>query len=566
MDYLTLRKHINEISNELSDKPVLVRACEVAGKGIGLILKRKDNWTCLVLQLNNSNQGLWLDNKWDELDTAGKFCQSLNRLITNGRIGSINFEGKESQGQFDRVLSISWNVTNTFFGGTKSWSVICEFTGNVSNIFVCDEDKIVIDSLKKTTNNSIGSEYSLPDSNKRTSPFNISVEALNKVFLSPESEWKNLIGGFSPLVRKEILFRKTQHPKASHSQIFLSLINEYTKANKTIAYVSSGKLKAISQIELQHLKSTHELQSFQSVNETLLWVEKDLLKQKRLLEIKNIVVAQFKKNLKFKQKQLNEQNKLLVKYGNSERYQNMGNLILANLHKIPKRATSVTLPDWETGKDIEISLNPHKTLASNAQRYFHLCKKGKRGIALVKNRINILEEEIKWQQEQIWLAENAETEADLQVKPIDSKKRHKHQTNTSKKKQQSQKRLPPGVKPLLEINGCKYYVGKNGKQNDIVTFKIGKKGDQWFHANNIPGAHVILKKSSGEITDNDIHIGAVLAGWFSFAKDSSKIAVDTTDVKNVKKIPKGGPGRVSFTCQTTIYVNPQEALELGFTR
>lgn len=31
------------------------------------------------------------------------------------------------------------------------------------------------------------------------------------------------------------------------------------------------------------------------------------------------------------------------------------------------------------------------------------------------------------------------------------------------------------------------YIGKNNKQNDYVTFKLGKPGDLWFHVKNIPG-------------------------------------------------------------------------------
>ncbi|MDN5280450.1 MAG: hypothetical protein PWR01_4415, partial [Clostridiales bacterium] len=84
----------------------------------------------------------------------------------------------------------------------------------------------------------------------------------------------------------------------------------------------------------------------------------------------------------------------------------------------------------------------------------------------------------------------------------------------------------------------------------------------WFHANDVPGAHVILKKPDGEIEEKDLLRGALLAAWFSFARQSSKVAVDTTQVAHVKKIPGGGPGRVSYTHQNTLYVNPQQAAEL----
>ncbi|EKD81087.1 MAG: fibronectin-binding A protein [uncultured bacterium] len=75
----------------------------------------------------------------------------------------------------------------------------------------------------------------------------------------------------------------------------------------------------------------------------------------------------------------------------------------------------------------------------------------------------------------------------------------------------------------------------------------------------MPGAHVILRKAEGEVTENDLHRGALLAAWFSFARSSSKVPVDCADVAHVKRIPGGGPGRVSYTHQRTLLVNPSAA-------
>ena len=71
----------------------------------------------------------------------------------------------------------------------------------------------------------------------------------------------------------------------------------------------------------------------------------------------------------------------------------------------------------------------------------------------------------------------------------------------------------------------------------------------------MPGAHIILKKIEGEIQKEDIMTGARLAAINSFAKNSSKVAVDYTDASNVKRIPNGGLGQVSYTNQRTIVVD-----------
>ena len=73
---------------------------------------------------------------------------------------------------------------------------------------------------------------------------------------------------------------------------------------------------------------------------------------------------------------------------------------------------------------------------------------------------------------------------------------------------------------------------------------------------------MILKKPEGEVTEQDLLRGAVLAAWFSFARESGKVSVDATEVANVKRIPGGMPGRVSYTRQHTIVVDPGQAKSL----
>ena len=115
------------------------------------------------------------------------------------------------------------------------------------------------------------------------------------------------------------------------------------------------------------------------------------------------------------------------------------------------------------------------------------------------------------------------------------------------------------LQPFLELDGCRFYVGRNGRQNDLVTFGLGRRGDLWAHAHEVPGAHVVAKRADGSPTPRDAERAALLAAWFSFARDAGKVPVDVTDIAHVRRIPGGGPGRVSFTHQRTILVSPREA-------
>ena len=102
------------------------------------------------------------------------------------------------------------------------------------------------------------------------------------------------------------------------------------------------------------------------------------------------------------------------------------------------------------------------------------------------------------------------------------------------------------------------YIGKNNKQNDYVTFSVGSGNDLWFHTKNIPGSHVILKTTLPAPEDSDIQTAANLAAYFSKARGGSKVPIDSTLRKFVKKPSGAKPGFVIYTNQTTHYVTPDE--------
>ena len=275
---------------------------------------------------------------------------------------------------------------------------------------------------------------------------------------------------------------------------------------------------------------------------------------RRLEQEKKNILVHLNKLLKQKKQLLNEQIILKEKYEDANKYQVLGDLITANLYRIKPGSSVIETEDWNSGELVKIELDPAKTPAANAKKYYNLCKKCKRGVIEVEKRIENLNSDIKWFEEQIWLAENAENESWLHIEEnTKTNRKLKNKENINKNKNSKNAKIV--IKPFFEENGCKYYVGHNAKQNDQITFKIGKKGDIWFHANDVPGAHVLLKKIEGEINENDIFYGARLAALNSFAKNSSKVSVDYTDVSNVKRIPNGGVGQVSYTGQHTLYID-----------
>lgn len=555
MDYFTLRRHISELAKALEDKPVVARAADVPGRSFSLRLKRRDGWNDLVISLDNPGQGLRLASCCSEIERSSSMVRTLNRLLTNGRLIEIRLAGNEAEGQFDRVVRLHFVVIDSFFGNRSDFYLFGEFTGRVADVFICDADLKILDRLSRTSNNMIGGIYQLPESQLLLNPATIDDVNASRILAAPREEWKNRIGGLSPQFSAELEFRAEIF--ASRLEKFRELYAQCCAEQPIAGYLKNGRFKTISCFPLRNIAEKPDYE-FATVNDALNWLESFQAGPHRFNEAKKRVLSALQNDLKQKTDLVADQRSLLEKFAAADHYQNLGNLLVANLYRVKPGSRSVELEDWQTGEKVMIELDPSRAPSANATRFFNLYKKARRGIVEVERRIDALNGEISWLREQIWLTQNAVEEADL---PFEEKKANHYRSGFRSKKEMpvGRKGRVNGIKPSFEIDGCRFYVGRNAKQNDILTFQVARRGDWWFHANEVPGAHVILKKPEGEIAEHDLWAGAVLAAWFSFAKESSKVAVDTTEVSHVKRIPGGMPGRVSYTHQRTIMVNPADA-------
>ncbi|MDD3000418.1 MAG: NFACT RNA binding domain-containing protein [Candidatus Riflebacteria bacterium] len=500
MDLFTLQKHILELQSIFAEKPFVQRVFSGLGRTVNFRLRFKENTFDLSLTLDLPAQGPRLANSCKETDKNLSIVKTLNRLVTNARVYSIKCLPN------DRVVKIHFVAIDAYFGNRRDYYLICEFTGRVCDIYVCDEELKIIDRLGTASNNRVGAVYA----------------PLAPADIVP------------PIYLKEAKFRNCSVDE---------LLGATT--NSVFLYAASNKLRAFSVYELKHM-AEKPTEIFNSVNEALNYTEDVLCAPSRFMQLKERVAASINKDLKQKRELLQKQADLKEKYADADKLQTIGNLIIANLYRIKPRMRSIEVENWETQENVSIELDLSKTPAANAKKYFSMSKKAKRGIIEVEKRINELENDIKWLEEELWLAENAAEENDLFVEK--SKYQNKDKTR--------EKNKVKAAKPDFETDNCMFFVGKSAKQNDFLTFKVAKNEDYWFHAKDVPGAHVILKLKEGAADENDILTGAILAAKNSFAKSSDKVLVEYTKVKNVKRAPNGGLGRVFYINQKSILVNP----------
>ena len=144
----------------------------------------------------------------------------------------------------------------------------------------------------------------------------------------------------------------------------------------------------------------------------------------------------------------------------------------------------------------------------------------------------------------------AGTEAELSA--IRAELRDQGYLRAPKGRQPKQSALPP--MSFESSDGFRIYVGRNNRQNDLLTLKTAAKTDIWLHTKEIHGSHVIISAEGRQVSDTAIIEAARLAAYHSKARSSSNVPVDYTLVKHVSKPAGAKPGMVIYTTYKTAYI------------
>jgi predicted ribosome quality control (RQC) complex YloA/Tae2 family protein len=233
----------------------------------------------------------------------------------------------------------------------------------------------------------------------------------------------------------------------------------------------------------------------------------------------------------------------------------LGELLTANIYSIRKGDSQIEVSNYysESAETMTIKLDKDKTPSENIQHYYKKYNKMKKSEEASKIQIENAEKEYEYLQSVLTNIHNAES-----YEEIEDIKKELIETGYIRFKKESSKKSKPS-KPMhfISSDGIDLYVGKNNIQNDYLTLKFAEKHDTWLHTKNIPGSHVIIKHF-GPPPENTLLEAALLASYYSKAKDSTKVPVDYTEVKNVHKPNGAKPGMVIYRTNKTIYVDPEK--------
>jgi hypothetical protein len=236
----------------------------------------------------------------------------------------------------------------------------------------------------------------------------------------------------------------------------------------------------------------------------------------------------------------------------SARYRHMGQLLLSKQSEVRRGQSRVTLTDYDGTTPVEIPLDPALTAKQNAEALFRRARKGERRGERAPVRMGELGEKADD------LRAVADSLAGASADEI---------AGLEERLLRPRQKAPEAGAPKERVRfrtyrvsgGWEVLVGKSNHDNDLLTHKMAGQDDLWFHARQVPGSHVVLRKSGrkSEPDKQAILEAAAIAAYHSKAGKSSKVSVCYTEKRHVRKARGGKPGEAIVAREKVVLVRPK---------
>ncbi|MBV9386585.1 MAG: NFACT family protein [Chroococcidiopsidaceae cyanobacterium CP_BM_ER_R8_30] len=249
----------------------------------------------------------------------------------------------------------------------------------------------------------------------------------------------------------------------------------------------------------------------------------------------------------------------------AEEYRQQADLLMAHLQDWQPGMKTMTLPDFEGDCSVTISLEPEKNAVQNAQSLYKRHQKLKRVRNAVEPLLEDVNEEIHYLEQvedAIAQLETYQTPEDLAaLKEIREELIGQHYLEDSGYERRSPTSLEASNTNFHRYrtpNGFEVLIGRNNRQNDQLSFRQAGDYDLWFHAQEIPGSHLLLRLDPGAVPEEaDLQFAADLAAYYSRSRQSDQVPVVYTEPKHVYKLKGAKPGMAIYKQERVLWGQPQ---------
>ncbi len=503
------------------------------------------------------------------------FCMLLRKHLVGARVAEI------TQPPLERLARLELDVTDDF-GRPGRRTLVLEAMGRRSNLILLDGEGRIIESLRRVDADMSAARqvlpglfYQPPASTGRLPVTEETEEGFARKLADAPPE-RPLDGflldeyfGLSPLMARELAFRTAGDTAARlcqlspeerdrFSQMFFAFQRDVLEDHFTpVCLMKGGRPEEFSCLEIRQYAGVLDSVPYSDISDLMDDFYDARERQERVRQrgadlIRTATTARDRLRRK-----LALQEKDYAQTQDRDRLRICGDLITANLYRMDRGMRTLQCENYYDPDcaQVTIDLDPLLTPQQNAAKYYKRYTKAKTAEKYLREQMDIARRDLEYLEsvlEEIGRAESEQDFTDIRGELKDAGFLRK----------QGKKELQRPAKPrtFRTEGGFRVLVGRNNRQNDRLTTRDADHRDLWFHTQKIHGAHVILCTNGAEPGETDILQAAMLAAWYSQARDSANVPVDYTPVKYVKKPAGARPGMVIYNTCRTVHVTPEEGL------
>ena len=491
-------------------------------------------------------------------------CMFLRKHIEGSRIVKVE------QINGDRIMCIQTDKLE-MDGSITSTFIYVELMGKYSNcIFV--QDGVILESLihvsplmNRERSISPKLHYELPPNANRVSLMDFDYDEIKNLLTSfgdgtVQQSIRAIFNGFGKPLLDEVLLTSNLSGNEIISDLIPTQVDALAKAlyelkiklnesNGLLTLINDNNKKAHATFILQNYKVLKEYSTISEALEESIHNTKSIHTADK--ELEKILTAAIKKEEGRHQKikdELDDTNKM-------DTYKLYGDILMINAHLQVQYEPSIQLPNLlsEDGELLTIPLKPNLTIVENGQWYYKLYTKLKNREVSGEYQLNASTTKLEYLKSILYSISLATTRESLE----EIRKECMDAGIIKKSKKPLSYKLGKSNYIHLTIDEGEIFIGRNNQQNEYLTHRFAKPTDIWFHTQDIQGSHLILRLN---VDPDDMILSKVAqyAAYFSKARETSKVPVDYTYIKNIKKPPGSPLGFVIFSTHQTMIVEPKK--------
>jgi predicted ribosome quality control (RQC) complex YloA/Tae2 family protein len=528
-NYFYLNRFVIEVSERINDSIVTEIFSQDKNKIVVALQKRNEGFF-IEICVTPGQSFINLRNNYSRAkkNTVNFFEDAINQKVNSISIASD-----------DRVIKLDFTQAFFYFAIRGKYTNVFFFSRNSVEAFKSIDEKIITDTKTEFERKKFIHQFNVPDLN-----------------ISNEKEYLNEIKGRLPFLGNDVIKEVKARAKSNTNSELKDLLNEVLleiRTSKPALFIDENSLKVDLAFEnFISIPFNKKEVCDNLINSQNLYFSKKYFLENRQKKIK-LITKHLDRELKKISSKINNLRGVIERGTKEKAYSNIGNLLLINIQKIKSGMKEIELDDiYGSNKKIKVKLNPNLSPKKNIDAYFDKSKAEKTSFQKSKELLKKAENDF-----------NSLKKNEVKLSTIESIKELDEIMKELKIKKHDQKKekedLKDKFKHYIIDNKYDVFVGKDSKNNDLLTTKFAKQNDLWFHARSVSGSHVILRVDNAKesVPKNILKKTAALAAYHSKAKTAGTVPVAYTFKKYVVK-KKGDPvGTVHLLREDVLLVKPE---------